>query len=264
MLRNIFLKTLRDQAMAIVYWGLGVGSLAIFTQLFYPSLSVNDQLGKLMGSLPQGFMAFLGNVQAFGSIEGYMTYSLLIYLPLVLCIYSIAAAIGMVTAEVDTGTMEFLLAHPVPRWKILLEKYAALAVAVLAIGLQIGICLAAGGLLIGSGVPAMKWILAGLQTVPFTLFLGSVAFGLAAAIRGSSAAIGAAATLAVGGFILNGLIPLSDKLTPVKEWTLYYWYSASRPLSTGILPAHAMILILLSLLCLGAGLAAFRMRDILP
>jgi ABC-2 type transport system permease protein len=102
-----------------------------------------------------------------------------------------------------------------------------------------------------------------LQTVPFTLFLGSVAFGLACAVRGSSTAVGTAATLAVGGFILNGLIPLSDKLTPIKEWTLYYWYSASQPLTTGIIPAHAAILLLLSLLFLGVGLAVFRERDIL-
>jgi ABC-2 type transport system permease protein len=263
MLRNIFLKTLRDQTMAIVYWGLGVGSLALLTQLLYPALSVNDALGKLMSSLPEAFMAFLGNAQSVGSIEGYMTYSLTIYLPLVLCIYSIAAAIGMVTAEVETGTMEFLLAHPLPRWKILLEKYAALAVALLAIGVEIGVCMAIGGALIGSGVSAGKWILAGLQTVPFTLFLGSVAFGLACAVRGSSTAVGTAATLAVGGFILNGLIPLSDKLTPIKEWTLYYWYSASQPLTTGIIPAHAAILLLLSLLFLGVGLAVFRERDIL-
>jgi len=264
MLRNIFLKTLRDQAMAIVYWGLGIGSLGLFTQLLYPALSVNDMLGKLMGSLPPGFMAFLGNVESAGSIEGYMIYSLLVYLPLVLCIYSIGAAIGMITGEVEIGRMEFLLAHPVPRWRILLEKYAALAVAVLAIGLEIGVCLAIGGALIRSDVPAVKWILAGLQTVPFTLFLGSVAFGLACAVRGNSTAVGTAATLAVAGFIFNGLVPLSDKLTPFKEWTLYYWYSASRPLSTGILPGHAAILILFSLLFLGGGLAAFQTRDILP
>jgi ABC-2 type transport system permease protein len=264
MLRSIFLKTLRDQTMAIVYWGLGVGSLAIFTQLFYPSLSVNNQLDKFMSSLPAGFMAFFGNVTSYGTIEGYMTYSLLIYLPLVLCIYSIAAAIGMVTAEVETGTMEFLLSHPIPRIQILLEKYAALAVAVLAIGLQIGICMAIGGVVIGSDVSAGKWILAGLQTVPITLFFGSIAFGLACAVRGSSTAVGTAATLAVGGFILNGLVPLSDKLAPVKEWTLYYWYSASRPLSAGILPEYTAILLLLSLILAGIGLAAFRERDILP
>ena len=77
--------------------------------------------------------------------------------------------------------------------------------------------MAIGGWIIGSGIPAVKWILAGLQTVPITLFLGSVAFGLAAAVRGSSAAAGTAATLAVGGFILNGLVPLSDKLTPSRN-----------------------------------------------
>ncbi len=264
MLRNIFLKTLRDQAMAVLGWGLGIGSLAIFTQLFFPSLSANQQLENFMGSLPPGFMAFFGNVQAVGSIEGYMTYTLLIYLPLVLCIYSIGAATGMVTSEVEKGTMEFLLSHPLPRWRILLEKYAALAAAVFAVGLQIGVCMVVGGWLIQSDVPAVHWMLAGIQTVPITLFFGSVAFGLACAVRGSSTASGTAATLAIGGFILNGLVPLSDKLAPVKEWTLYYWYSASQPLSAGINPGHAAILILGSLLFLGTGLAAFQQRDILP
>jgi ABC-2 type transport system permease protein len=264
MLRNIFLKTLRDQGVAVLGWGLGVGSLAIFTQLFYPSLSANNQLENFMGSLPPGFMAFFGDVQAVGTVEGYMTYTLLIYLPLVLCIYSIATAIGMVTAEVEKGTMEFLLSHPLPRWRILLEKYLALSASVLAIGLQIGLCMVIGGWIIGSDVPAAQWMSAGIQTVPLTLFFGSVAFGLAGAFRGSATATGTAATLAVGGFILNGLVPLSDKLAPVKEWTLYYWYSASRPLSTGIFPGHAAILILGSLLFLGMGLAAFRQRDILP
>jgi ABC-2 type transport system permease protein len=264
MLRNIFLKTLRDQTMAVVYWGFGVGSLAILTQLLYPSLSMNDLLGKFMGSMPPAMMAFLGDVKSVGSVEGYMIYSLLIYLPLVLAIYSVTAAIGMVTAEVDGGTMEFLLAHPVRRWRILAEKFAALAVAVLAIGVEIGVCMAVGGLLIGSDVPAGKWMLAGLQTVPITVFFGAVAFGLAAAVRGSSSAGATAATLAVGGFIFNGLVPLSDKLAPFKEWTLYYWYSASNPLSTGINLGHAAILIFLSLLFFGCGLAGFLSRDILP
>jgi ABC-2 type transport system permease protein len=264
MLRNIFLKTLRDQAVAVLGWGLGIGSLAIFTQLFYPSLSVNHQLENFMEGLPQGFMAFLGNVQAVGTEEGYMTYTLLVYLPLVLCIYSIAAAIGMVTAEVEKGTMEFLLSHPLLRWRILLEKYAALSVALLAVGAQIGLCMLIGGWIIQSDVPAANWMLAGIQTVPITLFFWSVAFGLACAVRGSATAMGTAATLAVGGFILNGLVPLSDKLAPVKEWTLYYWYSASHPLSAGILAGHAAILILGSILFLGMGLVAFQQRDILP
>lgn len=264
MLRNIFLKTLRDQAVAVLGWGLGIGSLAVFTQLFFPSLSSNQQLENFMGSLPPGFMAFFGNVQAVGTIEGYMTYTLLIYLPLVLCIYSIGAGIGMVTSEVEKGTMEFLVSHPLPRPRILLEKYLALTVAVLAVGLQIGLCMVIGGWIIRSDVPAAKWMLAGIQTIPITLFFGSVAFGLACAFRGSATAMGTAATLAVGGFILNGLVPLSDKLTPIQEWTLYYWYSASHPLSDGILPGHAAILILGSLLFLGMGLVAFQQRDILP
>ncbi len=267
MLRSVFLKTLYDGRRPILGWSLGLGALGLFVVLFYPSVkeagAYYDQMLQLM---PREYLVFLGNITSFTRIDGYMTASLLVYLPLVLAIYAIGLAVGLVTGEVESGTMDLLLAHPLPRWRVVLEKYAAMATALFAICLIFGLILLVSGLTIRShtpDLPPVRWLLAGLNVFPLTLFFGSVAFALACAVRGRAAAVATATTIAVGSFILNGMAPLSEKLQPLEKWTIYYWYTASQPFTTGIIPEHVFILLGLSLLCLGTGLVGFERRDVI-
>lgn len=268
MLRSVLLKTLYDERKAILGWSLGLGALGLFTVLFYPSVkeagAYYDQILQLM---PREYLAFLGNITSFTRIDGYMTASLLVYLPLVLAIYAIGLAVRLVSGEIERGTMDLLLAHPLPRWRVVLEKYAAMAAALLAVCLIFGLLLLVGGLAIRPytpDLPPVRWLLAGLNVFPLTLFFGSVAFALACAVRGRAAALATATAVAVGSFILNGLVPLSERLRPVERWTIYYWYTASQPFTTGIVLEHVLILLGLSLLCLGIGLIGFERRDLIP
>lgn len=263
MQRNLFLKTLFDQRKAILAWGLGLGSLAYLSLLFFPSLSTNPQYDLLIQSMSRELMAFLGNVQSVSTIGGYLTYGLLSYLPLVLAFFAIPAAAGLISCEIESGTMDFVLSQPIPRWRVVLEKYAALATALVAVCLLFGLCMWLGGLTIRSDVGLSTWLVAGLNIVPLTLFFGSVAFALACATRGRGVAIATASGLAVASFVLNGLVPLSEDLQPYAHWTLYYWYSASRPFEDGIILGHVAILLGGCLLCLGLALFAFQHRDIL-
>ncbi len=268
MLRSVFLKTLYDSRRAILGWSLGLGALGLLTVLFYPSVkeagAYYDQMLQLM---PREYLAFMGNITSFTRIDGYMTASLMVYLPVMLAIYAIGLAVRLVTGEVESGTMDLLLAHPLPRWRVVVEKYAAMATALFAICLIFGLILLVGGLMIRSytpDLPPIRWLLAGLNVFPLTLFFGSVAFALACAVRGRATAVATATTIAGGSFILNGLVPLSEQLRSLEKWTIYYWYTASQPFTTGIIVEHILILLGLSLLCLGIGVVGFERRDIIP
>ncbi|MGB9872005.1 MAG: ABC transporter permease subunit [Anaerolineae bacterium] len=267
MFRSVFLKTLYDQRRSILGWGLGLGALGLLTLLFYPSVkAAGAAYDEILRTMPREYLAFFGNVTSFTEIEGYIIASLLIYLPPVLAIYSIGAALSMITGEIEGGQMDILMAHPLPRWRIVLEKYAALATAVVAICLILGLCLGLGGLIIRSDIPHVspeRWLVAGLHVAPLTIFLGSVAFALACVFRGRFLPIAAATTLSVGSFILNGLTPLVERLQALKKWNPYYWYAAGKPLSTGILPEGVALLLGLSLVFLGLGIAGFGRRDVL-
>lgn len=261
--RSIFQKSLRDQIVAVLGWGLGLGSVAWLTVLLYPA--IGDQFkayDDLLKSMP-AVTSFLGNVATLGTVEGYMTYGLTSYVPLILGFYSVLAAIGAIGDEIESGRMDYLLMHPVPRWRVAIEKAAALVLAVTAIGLLFGVGMWLGGVGIASDIPGGKWLLAGLNVVPLTLFYGALAFALSCAVRGRQAALGVGFGVLLVSFVANGLVPLVKSLEPYREVSIYYLYAASKPLTTGVRLDHVAILLGASLVLFAAGTVAFQRRDIL-
>ncbi len=262
MLRSIFLKSLRDQIKPILSWGLGLGALAWLTLIFYPEVSKLGQgFNDLLKSMPY-LGTLLGDVDSFTTIGGYVTSQLLSYMPLVLSIYAMLVATSNITGEIESRTIDFLLAHPTPRWRVIVEKYAAMVVAILAICVIFGLGMWTGGLSVGQDVPATTWLLAALNIFPITLFYASVTFALACVLRGRGVPLGVGAGLAVAGFILNGLAPLVEGLKPYRPLTIYYLFSASKPFSTGLDWPYTGILLAGSLVFLGLALFTFERRDI--
>jgi ABC-2 type transport system permease protein len=262
LLRNVFLKSLRDQIKPILGWGLGLAALAWLTLIFYPEVSKLGQgFNDLLKSMPY-LGTLLGDVDSFTTIGGYVTSQLLSYMPLLLSIYAMLVATSNITGEVENGTIDFLLAHPTPRWRVVLEKYAAMLVAILAICVILGLGMSIGGLSIGQGVPVTTWLLSALNIFPITLFYASVTFALACALRGRGIPLGVGAGLAVAGFILNGIAPLVEGLKAYRVLTIYYLFSASKPFSTGLNWLYTGILLVGSLLFLGLALITFERRDI--
>jgi ABC-2 type transport system permease protein len=259
---SVFLKSLWDQRKAMLGWGLGLAGLAYLTLLFFPSIGSNPEFDELFKQMPQ-LKGFLGDVGAFDTIEGFVTSQFLSFMPVILTIYMVMAAAGTITGEIESGTMDYLLAHPVPRWKVALEKYLALLVALVLICIMIGLGMWLGGVTIGQEISFGTWMLAGLDIVPLTLLYGSIAFALACALRGRGIPIGVAVALAVGGFILNGLAPLVENLQRYREWTIYYLFTASKPFSSGLDAAYTAVLIAGSAAFLILGVGAFLRRDIL-
>lgn len=262
MLRNLFLKSLRDQSKAILGWGLSLAALAYLVMLFYPTIATMTQYDQLLKQMPQ-LQGFLGDVASFSTLEGYVTAELMAYTPVILAIYVIWAYVGTITGEIESGSMDFLLAHPLPRWRVTLEKYAAIMVALVAICAIMGLGMWLGALTIGRGPGLDVWLLAALNLVPITLLYGTIAFALACALRGRGLPVGVAVALAVGGFILNGLAPLVQSLKDYREWTIYYLFSASKPFSQDINVGYTAILLTAIVVLLAIGVVAFNRRDIL-
>lgn len=262
MINSLFLKTLRDQWRAVLGWGLGLAALGYVMLLFFPEMSAFEELNKLLQSMPQ-MAGFLGDIASFTTLEGYVTSQLLAYVPAIVAIYAIMVGTNTISGELESGTMDTLMSHPIPRWRVVLEKYGALALSLLTICVLTGLGMWLGGLTIGEDVSFVTWMLAGLNMWPIILLFGSVAFGLACAVRGRGIPIGVASTLMVGGFIMNGLVPLVDELKPYREFTIYYLYLASKPFSAGINLGYNVILLAGSLLFLLLGLVAFTRRDLL-
>jgi len=75
---SVIKKVLWDQRRSLFWWSIGIGGLALYTMLFYPSIAGSPELDQLMRELPPALKAMFGEM-SLTSPEGYIipNYSLL-------------------------------------------------------------------------------------------------------------------------------------------------------------------------------------------
>ena len=154
MLRNVFLKTLRDQGRSLLWWAIGMVALALFLAFFYPSIRDMADLNKLLGQVPEPLLkSVVGEFTDFTSPEGYLNTQLFFMIaPLLFVVYAVASGSSAIAGEEERGTLDMLLANPLPRWRIVVQKFAAMIVATLAVAAALWLGLALGALAVNMDI----------------------------------------------------------------------------------------------------------------
>jgi ABC-2 type transport system permease protein len=264
MLSNVFLKTLRDRRRSLLFWGIGLSLLAIMMAAFFPTIRDMPSLGDFMELLPAELMAlFGGNFEDYNTPEGFLNGELFGFMyPLMLLIFSIGFAAGAVAGEEEEGTLDLLLSHPVKRWKLVTEKYAALVVSLLGIAAFFWVALLAAGGVIDMGLNPLRLAAVCFSGVLLATMFGAVALAIGCARGKKTLALGVAGALGFLSYIINGLAPLVDWLEPFRKFSPFYYYNAADPLTNGLDFGHAAILLGLAAVFLAVAVFTFRKRDL--
>jgi ABC-2 type transport system permease protein len=263
-LRNVVLKTLRDRRRSLLFWGLGLMALAAMLIAFYPVIRDATFISEYLESFPEEFLAlFAGEVTDYGSPEGFLNGELFFLMyPLLMMVFAIGFGSGAIAGEEENGTLDLLLSNPLNRWRLVLEKFTAMIICTLLLTIVFWATLAIGGAIIDMGLDLLR-----LAAVCFSGFLLAIAYGAIALAVGCARgkrglSIGVAGALGVYGYMLNALAPLIDWLEPFQVASPFYYYIDANPLSNGLDPLHAAVLIGLTLLFLGISVVAFERRDL--
>jgi ABC-2 type transport system permease protein len=254
----ILAMELRLRVRSVVLAGVGLIAVAALVGALFPSLG--DSIGNV--DLPDGVNDLLGGGE-FSTIAGWLRTEIAsVYGPLVFAGVAITGAAATTAGEEQDRILALVLAHPVPRERLLVAKAAALvaelaglAVATFA-GLLIAVALAGGG--IGAGR------LAALAVHLF--FLGVAAAALALALGAGtgrrSVAAGGAAAVIVTMWLVNGFAPLVDGLSWLKYLTVFHYYEDPDPLTKGLQPGGMAVLAAVAVALVACGVAAFARRDL--
>jgi ABC-2 type transport system permease protein len=264
MLRSVALKTLWDYRRSLVWWGLGIVALIALYGAIYPTVRDLPDIDELLEGYPDALKAFIGASDGldFSSAEGYLqTEAFSFMLPLLFLFFGIGAGAAAIAGEEERGTMELLLATPLPRRRLLLEKAAAVSVALVGLAtvtwLALWLAALAFGLEISAGrllAATVSLLLLGLVFTMLTLLAGA-----ATGSRGLAIATGAG--LALAAYVLDSLAALVEELEAVQPLSPFYLYDAAQPLRDGLDPAHAAALLALSLVLAALAAPAFARRD---
>lgn len=264
MLRNILLKTLRDQRRALGWWSVGIVTLVCSVLPFYPSMRDNAQYNQLLDTLPEQLRAvLLAGAQDITSPAGYLNsqlFSLLV--PLLLLIYAIGFGANTIAGEEERHTLELLLAHPLRRGQVVIEKFGALVLAVALLGLVLWLSLWSGALLVDMAIGVGKLASATLGGVLLGILFGALALALGAATGNRGLSGGVAAALAFGSYLLYSFSTFVERLEPYREASPFTWYIGDEPLRNGLQVGHVAALVGTTLVLLALAVWTFNRRDV--
>ncbi len=265
MLRNVFLKTLRDARRAVAWWSLGLAGTAALIVSVYPTIRDNRQLTQAVEDYPEALKAFFafGGEFDYQSGAGYLGSELFSFMaPLLLLIAAIGAGARAVAGEEEQGTLDLLLANPLSRRRLALEKLGALAAELAILSLALWLSLLASAAAAGMEISAANLAAATASAALLALAFGAIALLAGAASGRRGLAIGLAAAAAVAAYLVSSLAPLVDFLRPLRQASPFYHYVASDPLRHGLALDHAGFLLLLSAAAAALAPLALEHRDL--
>lgn len=266
LLRTVFLKAIRDHRKGIIWWSVGLAALMAYTMSFYTTLQTSMAgYAEMMENLPETFKAMFGAEGGWdlGSPAGYLRiYMFSMIVPLMFIILAVSAGSDAGAGEEERGTLDLLLAGPLPRWQYLLERAAAVfafaGVVALVTWATLYIMAQVVGMPIGGGHLAAAVVSAALLGLAF----GALALAISAVSGNKGLGTGVAVALGVAGYVLQSMSSLSAGLEPYRVLSPWYYYAAADPLRNGLNPGHAALLAAIAVIGLAVALVGFQRRDL--
>ncbi len=254
---SIFLRAMKDQRWMVLGFGLGSALMAALILGIYPSYS--EALEDF--EIPPAMQAFIGDVD-IASASGFITAEFFSWIPILLVVYAIIQGTGALAGEESNGTLDLLLAQPISRGRLFLEKAASIIVGTFAI-----IVLILPGWLIPYGsvdidVSLGRLIVATIAMVPLMLAFAALALLAATVVSTRRDAASAMTVLAVVSFFVNTLGQASDVLDVLRPASLFYYFHSDQVVTNGVDVAGAAVLLGTAIVATGLAALMFQRRDI--
>ncbi len=260
----VFTKTIRDQRRALIGWAVGMAALVLLYASFYPSIKANaSQLTEYLDTLPEALRNIVGSAGEFSTPAGYLKGEVFSIMgPLLLLILAIGAGARAIAGEEEAGTLDLLLANPIARRRVLLEKFWAMVAATVGVGVVLWTAIIAFGPVFGLHVSVAKLAGAVLSAVLLAVGFGAAALAIGCWRGKRGLAIGVATSVAVATYLLNVFAPSVDAIRSLRTLSPFYYYMENDPLKNGLDPVHVLVLVLIAAGGLGLALFAFERRDL--
>jgi ABC-2 type transport system permease protein len=264
MLRSVAGRALFEQRRALVGWSLGTAALVFVTVAYYPSIRDNPQLNSFYRDLPRAVQALSGGVGIdFASASGYLTTKLFaITVPIIFIIYGVLLGAAAIGREEDRGTAELLLAAPVSRRRVVLEKALAALCLLGAVGLALFAALLLGDAVFDLHIRVVNLLAASLASVLIGTCFGALALAISGALGHRAHPAAWAGAVAVAAYLLYSLAPVVASLESWQKLSAFYWFLASDPVANGFDAGHLAVLAGASALFTVAGALLFERRDL--
>ncbi len=257
-------RFLLDRARGLAVWLL---SLVLYCSLiiaFYPSIRDSEAYDAALDDYPEALKEFFGGETSFQLTTGpgFINAQLFSFMvPLLLSIVAIGAGAAL-GSDQRNGLLDLILANPVPRWRVVVERAVAITVIVLVLAGAVMATLAVFGPVVDLGIGFGELAAATAASTLIVLLHGFVALAVSASTGRRSLAVGVATAVFAAGYLLQSLAGIVDVIEPYRVLSPYYHAMGTSPLFNGWAWPNLGLLVGLCSAAVAAAVFFFQRRDL--
>ena len=262
MFSTIFSKTLYGLRWQFFGWFVAIFFTAFITMVMYPSFS-QAGIESLVDSVPESLKSFVGNASDFNTVPGFIGQQVFgPNLYIISIIMAILIFIAISASEESDGRLQSLLALPVSRSQVYLEKYFAAMLIVSALSLSVIAAIGLSLFAIGESADLWRIIQSAIGFTLLNVAYGTIAFAAAMFTGNKSITLLIVSGYAVASLFVSNLAPAVDKLAFVDKFSLIHYYNNPQTMTNGLEISNVLTMLAV-IVALGAiGLVGFTRRDI--
>lgn len=258
-------QMLAERRRSMLWWSVSIGALAAIIGASYPTVrDVGSQVEQLVRQLPRGVLELMGASGGLVTPEGYLNgrfYSGLF--PILLLVFGIMVAAWTVAGAEREGTLEPLLANPVSRGRVALERFAGTAILLAVVtfaGTAVFVVLRGPFELTTLGIGRL--VAAGVGVFLLAMVFTALTFAVGAATGNKGAAIAAGAGTAAATYLIFALAAFVEFFRNLRWLSPWDWFLSPSPLTAGWTTAAIWPPLLVVAVAVTLGIAAFASRDL--
>ena len=257
-------KAVRDHRGATLGWTAALVLTLALQLSIYPAVrDAAADLQRVLENYPPALRSMFQMGSDFGTGIGYLRTEMFgVVVPVLLIGLAIGQGASAIAAEEQHGTLDLLLANPIPRRRLVLARAGAIALDVLAAAAVLAVVLLAGSWLAGLSAPVGRVLAAVAATGLLAALFGALALAVGAATGRRGVALGTAVAAALVSFLLDSLGGMAGWLADWRVLSPFHLASPAEALQGDLGLGGVVVVVALTVLFGGVAAAAFERRDI--
>ena len=182
---------LKQNRISLIVWTLSIASLLAVCVFLYPSMKNEmDAVSEMFSSMGSFTAAFGMDKVSFGTLTGFYVVECGNIVGLGGAFFAALCGISVLAKEEKEHTAEFLMTHPVSRWRVVTDKLIAVIFQLVILNVAVYLTAVVSIALIGEDIPWKELNLLHLAYFFLQVETATVCFGISAFLRRSGMGIG--------------------------------------------------------------------------
>ncbi|KXB08067.1 hypothetical protein AKJ56_01910 [candidate division MSBL1 archaeon SCGC-AAA382N08] len=257
---RITYETIKKNLKTTLVLSLIFMGMAAMYSSFYPSFE--GSLEELMKNFPE--LGFIRGFESFASYPGFLNAELYqIFWILILAIIFGYVAASLISEEIEGKTMDMLLSNPIPRYRIVLEKFFGLIPLVLIVNFATMASVYGITLAINEELNFVNLLTTHVLSIPYFLAIISLGVLVSTIIDKKMKASMVVMAIVIGSYIFESVSLLAPDYEKLGLISLTHYYNPAESLIEGNIDFNGTItLVITTISFLLLAMIYFERRDI--